>query len=276
MRAGYRGTPSWRTPGRRRRNRRLVLGALGLTLLMAGAAAALRPVVWLVERTPLGRVGTIEIAGLKYLSPEEVRARIAFAEGASLLAVDSDSLERLLTSHPRIAEARVKRLLGKLAITVRERETFALVNATRLIEVDATGVILPPLERGLTADRPILSGISLPTKRHGARVTTGRLHDLLRVVSLLELDEVGLVNDISEIVSLERDRAMLRTMHDHIPILVDPERVTSTSLHALGLALRDARARGRRVIQIDTRFRGQVVVRCAPAGAERAESGDRV
>ena len=87
---------------------------------------------------------------------------------------------------------------------------------------------------------------------------------LVLVVTLLEAPDVGLLPEISEIVTSDPRWFVLRTSRDQIPILIDPERVTPRCLKALAATLRDLRDRDRRVLVLDARYRGQVIVRCAP------------
>jgi len=264
VRAGYAGTPTWKLPARRRRNRRLLALAAVLAGIAFAAPALVRPTSRALGVIPWFRAEAVQITGLLYLTGEEVRALTPVREGENLLLLDTRVVEEELRRHPRIADARVTRMPGRVRVDIRERRTTLLVNAGKLLEVDAAGTILSPLERGLVADRPVLSGVPFPTVQAGARVTTARLHDVLRLVSLLESPEVGLVSDVSEIVSEAPDRALLRTLSDGIPILVDPERVTLASMRALSATMRDLRDKNRRVLAVDARYRGQVVVRCAP------------
>lgn len=264
MRAGYAGTPTWKLPARRRRNRKLLALAAALGLAALVAPALLRPAARALGVIPFFRAGEVEITGLLYLSAEEVRARTPVREGQNLLLLDPGRVEDELRRHPRISDARVTRLPGGVRVSIRERRTSLLVNAGKLLEVDGAGTILSPLERGLVADRPVLSGVPFPTVQPGARVTTARLHDVLRLVSLLESPEVGLVSDVSEIVSEAPNRALLRTLNGGIPILVDPERVNLSSMRALAATMRDLRDKSRHVLAVDARYRGQIVVRCAP------------
>jgi cell division septal protein FtsQ len=267
MRAGFRSLPSWKIPRIKRRRRRIALVALALTGLYLAAPILARPAARLVGWLPPFRVQGIEISGLLYLSPEELRARIPVKAGDNLLLVRSREIEASLKKNSRVESVRIHRLPGTLAIRIQERRTFVLVNAGSLLEVDERGTILTPLQRGLIPDRPVVSGLRLPTLTQGARVTTTRLRDLLRLVSLLEAPQVGLVSDISEIVADGPNRAVLRTTRDQIPILVDPERATLAAMRAVAATLRDIRERDRRVLVVDARYRGQVVVRCAPEGA---------
>jgi len=268
MRAGFRSLPSWKKPRVKRRRRRIALAILVLGSLTAAAPLLARPTARALGSLPPFRVGGIEITGLLYLSPEEIRAGIPVHEGDNLLLISSPDIEAALLKNTRVEAVRVDRYPGKLAVRVRERRTFALVNAGSLLEVDEGGTILTPLQRGLIPDRPVISGLRLPTVKPGARVTTSRLSDLLHLVALLEAPEVGLVSEVSEIVAEGPNRAVLRTSLDQIPIFVDPERVTLSAMRAVAATLRDVREHDRRVMAVDARYRGQVVVKCAPEGAQ--------
>jgi len=270
VRAGYVGNPSWKRPARRRRNRRI----LALLLAAGVCVIALRflgaPVARALGALPPFRADAIELTGLLYLSPEEVRARIPVREGENLLLLDPRKIEAALREHPRIEDARVSRFPGRLRVDIRERRTFLLVNAGTLLELGQDGTILSPLEQGLVADRPVLSGLSFPTSRPGARVTTPRLAGVLHLVSILDSPDVSLVSEISEIVSEDANRVVLRTARDQIPIVVDPERATVAGMRALSAALKDLRGHDRRVLLMDARYRGQLVVRCAPVDSVSA------
>ena len=270
MRAGYVGNPTWKRPARRRRNRRI------LALLLAASACVLAfrfleaPAARALGALPPFRADAIELTGLLYLSPEEVRARIPVREGENLLLLDPRAIEASLRQHPRIEDARVSRFPGRLRVEIRERRTFLLANAGTLLELGQDGTILSPLEQGLVADRPVLSGLSFPTSKPGARATSTRLQDVLHLVSILESPDVSLVSEISEIVSEDANRVVLRTAHDQIPIVVDPERATVAGMRALSAALKDLRGHDRRVLLVDARYRGQLVVRCAPVDSAGA------
>lgn len=278
MRAGLRTAARLKRPERRRRNRRILLAALlGLLLLAVFARTAPRA-ARVLGRLPLFQAGRVEVTGLLYLSPDEVRPSIPVRSGESLFDVRPGEIVRALVQNPRIESASVTLLPAAVRVNVRERRPFVLVNAGRLLEVDSTGVILPPLGRGLIADRPVVTGLSIPTHRIGTRVAAARFGDVLRVVALLESRDVGLLSEISEIVASDPRFLVLRTSRDQIPILIDPERVTPRCLIALAATLRDLRDRDRRVLVLDARYRGQVIVRCAPdsLGGETPTSRDKV
>ncbi len=264
MRAGCRTTTRLKLPERRRRNRRILLSAV-LALLALGGLFRLWP--WAsraLGRLPLFQAGRVEVIGLLYLSPEEIRPAIPVRSGESLFEVRPAEIVRSLTRNPRIESAKVEFLPAAVRVSVRERRPFVLLNAGRLLEVDSTGTILPPLAGGLIADRPVVTGLQAGSHRPGSRVGTSRFADVLRVVTLLEAPDIGLLPEISEIVASDPRWFVLRTSRDQIPILIDPERVTLRSLKALAATLRDLRDHDRRVLVVDARYRGQVIVRCAP------------
>ena len=267
MRAGYRGVPTWKKPARRRLARRvLLMGAvLGLAALAAPVTAI--PAARLLGRVPPFRVNQIDVSGLLYLSYEEVRAIVPVREGDNLFLLRPEDIEEALRQNARIEDAEVTRRMGGLSIRLLERRPFALVSAGSLVEVDERGVVLDPLERGLLADRPVITGLKIGSTKSGARIKNPALGDLLRLLAYLESPQVGLIADISDIVSESRSRAVLRTAREQIPIVVDPEQATLAAMRALAVTLRDVRARGRSVELVDARYRGQVVVRCAPEQA---------
>lgn len=267
MRAGFRGVPTWKRPARRRLARRLLLTGAVLGLVALAAPVAAVPAARLLGRVPPCRVNQIEVSGLLYLSYEEVRAILPVREGDNLLLLKTADVEEALRQNARIEDAEVTRRIGGVSVRLRERRPFALVSAGSLVEVDERGIVLDPLERGLLADRPVITGLKIGAAKSGVRLKNPALADLLRLLALLESPEVGLIADISDIVSETRSRAVLHTSREQIPIVVDPEQATLAAMRALAVTLRDVRARGRSVLLVDARYRGQVVVRCTPGQA---------
>jgi cell division septal protein FtsQ len=274
VRAGYRSLPSWKKQPLKRRRRRILL-----LLAVAGIAAvalplAARPTVRTLGSLAPFQVRSIEVTGLLYLAPEEIRSRIPARVGDNLLLVDPGKVEAALETNARVEHAQVTRVPGKLLVRVTERRTFVLVSAGTLLEVDAGGTVLTPLKRGLVADRPIVTGLKLRPAAPGTKLTGERIQDLLHLVGLLESPDVGLISEISEISSDAPGRAVLRTSRDQIPIFVDPERVNLAAMRAVAATLRDVRERDRRVLVMDARYRGQVVVRCGPDSAAGKAAAD--
>lgn len=278
MRAGYKALPSWKKPALKRRRRRILALAVLAGAVTAAVPLAVKPAARALGQFAPFQVRSIDVTGLLYLAPEEIRARLAQAGahvGDNLLLVNPVKLEQALETNARIERAQVARIPGKLLVRVTERRTFVLVNAGALLEVDAGGTVLTPLKRGLVADRPVITGLKVRgAAAPGKKLSGDRMEDLLRLVGLLESPDVGLLSEISEIASDTPSRAVLRTSRDQIPIVVDPERVTLAAMRAVAATLRDVRERDRRVLVMDARYRGQVVVRCGPDSSAGARGAD--
>ena len=147
MRAGYAGLPTYKKSARRRRNRHILAVGMALLVLTLAAPFLTTPCARALGLIPLFRAERIEVTGLLYLSPDEVRSWVPVRERENLLLVHPDEVASALRLHPRIQDARVTRHPGRLRIDVSERRTFLLVNAGTLLEVDQTGTILSPLDR---------------------------------------------------------------------------------------------------------------------------------
>jgi POTRA domain-containing FtsQ-type protein len=274
MRAGYQSRPSWRKPAQKRRRRRALVLILVVALLALAAPLLARPTVNALGSLAPFQVHAVELTGLLYLAPDELRSRIPVKDGDNLLLVSPAKIEAALKKNARVEAVRVTRYPGKVQVFVVERRTFVLVNAGGLLEVDSDGTVLTPLRRGLIADRPVVTGLRLSPTAPGARIPGRRVQELLHLVHLLEAPEVGLISEISEIAADTPGRVVMRTSRDQIPILVDPERVTLAAMRAVAATLRDVRERDRRVIVLDARYKGQVVVRCAPPTIDSTQQID--
>ena len=264
MRAGTRALSSLRRPERRRRNRRVL--ALAVLLLLAASALPRlwAPLTGVLGRLPLFQAGRVVVTGLLYLSREEVRAEIPVEEGESLFKIRPEAIVRALEKNPRIENASVSLGPSEVRVRVRERRPFLLLHVGPLVEVDASGIILQPIARGLIADRPVVTGLAVPARSPGTRVKSARFQAVCDLVTQLEAPEIGLLAEISEIVAGDPRWLVLRTSRDQIPILIDPDRTTPRGLKALAVTLRDLRENGRSVLAVDARYSGQVIVRCAP------------
>ena len=277
MRAGYRSGSGLTRPVRKRRNRRVLAAGLALAVLSAAAPLLARPAAHALGRLPWFQVRRVEITGCVGLRPEALRASLPAEEGENLLLLDTGRVAEAVRRNARVETVTVTRSPGTLHVRVRERRTFLLVSAGTLLEVDSTGLILPPLPGGSVPDRPVVTGLAMPSRKPGVLVTSARLQGVLRLTQGLEAPDVRLLPEISEIAAGDAGTVTMRTARDQIPILIDPRRVTPASLRAVAAALHDLRERHRIVLGMDARFRGQVVVRCAPDSLRAAtEPRDKV
>jgi cell division protein FtsQ len=130
------------------RERRLVLGAIGVVLLAAIA-------VWLVAFSSVFGVGTVRVDGLRTLTAKQVRQAAHIADGTPLLRLDRAAVEHRVERLPSVAAATVRTSFpSTVIISVRERVAVGYLKAGagyRLVdgsgeayqEVSATPAHLP-------------------------------------------------------------------------------------------------------------------------------------
>jgi len=106
-------------------------------------------------------IAAVAVSGEKHLSREEILAAASVTGRTSLLFFDvADARARLLTN-PWIAEATVQKLLpDRLAISISEREAFALwQKAGRVGVIAGDGTMLEPYVLRRYADLPLVVGV---------------------------------------------------------------------------------------------------------------------
>ena len=116
------------------RDRRLVLGAAAVVALAAVA-------IWLVAFSSVFGVGTVEVAGVRTLTAEQVRQAAHIADGTPLLRLDRAAVEHRVERLPSVAHASVRTSFpSTVVITVQERVAVGyLTSGSAFRLVDATG-----------------------------------------------------------------------------------------------------------------------------------------
>ena len=215
----------------------LILGGLALVLLLfVGLPRVLRQMDFF-------RVSKIEVRGLANLRAEDV-ARVLPIPARMSLFDDLDAMQRAADSIPGLADVVVsRRLPGTLVVTVREVPPIALVmrkGQLRLLGEDG---------RALPFD-PTVSAPDLPIVREADSLVT-------RLLARVRDADVTLY---SRVISGWR-------AGDDIVLAVDGQRywfrpdAPAEVIQAVTLVAQDLERKGRRYVELDARFAGQVVVR---------------
>lgn len=215
----------------------LILGGLALVLLLfVGLPRALR-------KMDFFRVSKIEVRGLANLRAEDV-ARVLPIPARMSLFDELDAVQRAADSIPGLADVVVsRRLPGTLVVTVREVPPIALVmrkGQLRLLGEDG---------RALPFD-PTVSAPDLPIVREADSLVT-------RLLARVRDADVTLY---SRVISGWR-------AGDDIVLAVDGQRywfrpdAPAEVIQAVTLVAQDLERKGRRYVELDARFAGQVVVR---------------
>lgn len=154
---------------RRRRRRRLRV----LRQLLAVAALA---VVFLFLRSDFFLIRHLEISGLAYLTPSEVKALSGLERQMLVWQVRPWRVRDRLSGHPRIAAANVSVALpNRVRIEVVERRPIAVIPLSEggaFAEVDREGRVLAASGRPRVMNVPVLTGIPLTNPRPGQRLAT--------------------------------------------------------------------------------------------------------
>jgi POTRA domain, FtsQ-type/Cell division protein FtsQ len=245
--------------GGRLRQAILVLGgaaALGGLAFLANAAAEL------VSESQLFSVQRVKVRGTTYLTEETVLAHLGDVAGASLLDVRPGELAAQLCTHPRIRAARVSRGFDRcLLVEVEEREPIALVEAGMLVEVDAEGIVLPPVERAALPDLPVLTGGSGRLPAPGSEIAAPAIRDALRLVADVARTDPGFLAMVSEIDLRRSPLWRIHLVGRPQVIVAHARSLSAAKLAGLRTVLTDLDARGRSNVEVDLRFEGQLVVR---------------
>jgi len=245
----------------------LVLGVmLGLGLL------AMLP--WGEFRARVLVVGRVRVSGLRYLDAAQVERRSGLAAGQDLLSLDLDRARQQVLMEPRVREAHVHRAgLRDVEIHVEERAPAMLVEHGEPWEIDATGVLLEPLEQGVVADVPLLSGPDFSDMRPGAQVQTVEVRRGLAWTAILSDNALRLAGQVSEVDVSDSGLTRLVLLNG-VRVLAPVWPNGTRQLSGLRATLADLAAKGMTPREVDVRFKDQIVVRGArPLGPSATTSG---
>jgi cell division protein FtsQ len=221
-----------------------VVGRVGL---LAVVAALLSTPWWgpaALGELAFFRVRRIEIVGARYLAPSDVVRRLAVDTTQSVWTPLAP-LARRVERDPLVARATVERRLpGTLVVTVVEKVPVALVPARGGFRAyDRAGAALPLEPSRVPVDLPVL----------GARDTA-----LLRLLGDVRDSVPDVYARLSEVRRVGRRELVLRMTSVPVRTMAD---VRAGRLADIILVEQDLARRRARVVELDLRYREQVVAR---------------
>jgi hypothetical protein len=190
------------------------------------------------------RVRQVELAGLRYLSPDSVLAALALKPDQNVFD-DANAIERRAEALGGVVRAQVERKLpGTLKVSILERVPVAFTpGLDRLVALDGDGRALPYDPAGTSLDLPMIE-------------RTDSL--LVRALSVVRLADSALFQDVDGArrgsrggITLELSAA--RVIFPGVPA---PEDVRT-----VGAVRRHLASTGRRYDELDARYEGWIVVR---------------
>lgn len=238
-------TPQKAPAGERAKRRWVVPAAIA-----AGAFFLILSPLWaplLLRRLAFFRVRHVEVVGARYVVPRDVLTRLA-VDTMSSVWDPLAPLERRVARHPLVREVRVERKLpGTLVVRIIELAPVALVaTPAGLRAYDDAGRALAIDPTTADVDAPVLSG--------GAPDTT-----MLRLLGAARADAPALYRRVSE-MRREGDGGEFLVILDSLPVRTLAD-VTLHRLADLELVEQDLARRGLRAVELDLRYRDQVIAR---------------
>jgi cell division protein FtsQ len=193
------------------------------------------------------RVRHVEVVGARYIEPSEVLDRLKVDTLASVWD-PMGRLETRVATHPLVREVAIDRKLpGTLVVRLVEHAPVALVATPNGFRAyDARGVSLPIDPSTADVDAPIL-----------ARPDSA----LLRLLGAARTEAPDLYRRVSE--ARREGRHELLLFWDSIPVRTLSD-VTLDRLGDLQLVENDLARRRLRAIELDLRYRDQVIARLTP------------
>jgi cell division protein FtsQ len=143
-------------------------------------------------------VTTIEVAGNKYFTREEILSFGDLTTGRNIFAVNTSASQNALADQPRIAKATVrKQYPNKLQVQIQERVPVAiLAYGGSYLEVDKAGYVLGVLADNQPLTLPLITGSSPSYVRTGMRLEQPQIRDGAAIAGTLTKD---LSHQIAEI-----------------------------------------------------------------------------
>jgi hypothetical protein len=215
-------------------------------------------------------VSRVEVEGTRYLDPSRIGQIAGLAIGDDLLGADLKRARQSLLLDSRVAAAEIERRFPRgLRVRIQERIPALLVNHGTPWELDSTGVLLAPLDRGVVADVPLLVGPDLEGVEAGTHVGSPAVARGLAWARSLSAQALQLGGEVSEL-DVSHDEVTTITLLGGTRVIGPALPPSVRVLSALRVVLADLKQKGTVADEVDVRFQNQVIVR--PAGPPEAES----
>ncbi len=211
-----------------------VLTVVGLTLLTP----------WWGRRLDFFRVRRVEVRGTRFARPSAIVAGLAIDTTFSIWS-NLDSLKARAERNPQVREARLsRRLPSTLVVSVDENLPIALVPSAGGFRVyDDEGRLLPI--------DPSLDGVDLP-------ITPRADTAIFRLLGEIKAEVPEFYARISEVRRVGKAELLLQLVNVPVRAMVD---VSSERLFELSSVEADLERRRLRPVELDLRFKDQVIVR---------------
>ena len=199
-----------------------------------------------LRRMAFFRVRHVEVVGARYLEPTEIIARLRVDTLASVWDA-TGPLEQRVAQNPLVSGVHIERKLpGTLVVRLVEHAPVALVaTANGFRAYDERGVALPIDPTAADVDAPILAGRDVA---------------ILTLLGAIRRETPALYQRLSEVRREGEKGGELLFVVDSLPVRSRSD-ITLHRLADLQLVEQDLARRRLRAIELDLRYRDQVIAR---------------
>lgn len=212
-------------------------GALAIIALPFAAREGAR-------RMEFFRARKLEIDGTRYIAPDQIVSLMSVDTAASIWD-DASVWEGRIAGHPQVRDVRIsRRLPGTLVVHISEVPPVAFVpGGAGLVPYDAAGRRLPIDPTAVDLDLPVV-----PVRDVAA----------LRLLGEVREAEPQLFARISDVRRLPRGELALQVESTNV---LGSRDLSAARLSEILPIERDLARRGRRAVELDLRYRDQVIAR---------------
>ena len=213
-----------------------------------------------IKAHPMFSVQEVTVNGADYIDPEAIRELVEVEPGVNIFTVDLAEVSKNLKQAFTAEDFTVyRRLPDTIAVRVRERRPVALLNADKLIGVDAEGVPLPHIDAGYVETLPIITGISKVASLQDS-TTRARLKAGLGLLDNISRNAPGVYGKISE-VDVTRLSEMGISLVDNGLSVIIGEDGWDEKVKNLDSVLKQVKGRVESIRAVDIRFGEKIFVR---------------
>jgi len=201
----------------------------------------------------------VEFSGLARINESAVNRVLSDLPGQNILLAPLDTYEARIESFPRVAHASLRRVFpDRIVVAIEERTPVALVWAGRLLEVDASGMVMPDDAYTPLLKLPVIRGVASGEVRPGEVSDSPGLLRALRALGACKRYGGRFVDDIAEL-QVDRAGIQIRSLARNVVIILG-ERDYGEQIRKYFSMSKNIAVTGKTHF-IDLRFDDQIVLR---------------
>lgn len=252
-------------PAPRSRRKPEIIVLVLLAVSVVGVAVGAR--VWRSELPLQG----VRIAGTRIIPEADIFSLAAVPMDKQLYDVNLPEIRNRVRRSPYVKNVAVHRdPPDRILIQVEERVPVAVIVASRMLYVDAEGMLMPVIRSENAFDLPIISGAAdVQPCEPGKKLTHPAIREALLLVMVAQQLDDALYRRISEVHIASTGDLLLYTADGGVPVAVGRGDITTKLEKFAAFWSTVVTSRGAQTLaSVDLRFADQVVVRWTSSGEQ--------